>query len=153
MPALRRRLTRLEHSVGELLPDQQHCPFCHGRKLLAFSDEPDNVGSRLPYDRPNGTCRLCRLPPPGTDIVRLPAAVAEYFARLPWSDDGRHRFIEKLMLLKAIAKRDTEDMARIVTRLLENDANGMRHWRWPAIKGSSDDAAGRTNDVEKQPAT
>src|SRR5438045_159970 len=100
MPEPGRRLTRLEQMVRALLPNQQRCPICKCRSLLAFSAEPENVGSRLPYDGPNGTCRQCRMPPPGLDLLKLPQALAAFFATLPWSAHPVHRWIEKTMLLK-----------------------------------------------------
>ena len=144
MADLKRRLTRLEESAGELLPDQQSCPACRARELLAFSDEPENVSSRLPYDRPDGTCRVCRMPPPGTHVLQLPAPISEFFATLPWSDCPRQRFLEKLMLLKAIAKHDTQEVQRTVTMLHQRNANGLRHWRWPEM---------RIHDAETDPAS
>jgi hypothetical protein len=151
MAALRHKLARLEQTVGELLPDQKHCPFCQGHELLAFSDEPDNVGARLPYDGPNGTCRLCRMPPPGTHILQLPAGIAEIFAKLPWSDEPRFRFIEKRMLLKAIATRNTQEIEREVTMLHARDADGRRHWRWTEYPRYPASAPTRTNHAETDP--
>ena len=49
---------------------------------------------------------------------------------LPWSDSPPHRFIEKLMLLKAIAGHDTQEAEREVRMLHERDANGQRHMRF-----------------------
>ena len=136
MPELRRRLARLEHSAAEMLPDQQECPFCHGWELLAFSDEPNNTGPPQPCDGAGGTCRLCRMPPPGRHVLQLPAAIARHFATLPWSDEPRMRFVQKVMLLKAIATRDTQAAERAVKMLHERDANGLRHWLWPEIERS-----------------
>ena len=121
MADLKRRLTRLERSAGKLLPDQQRCPACRGRELLALSDEPDNTGAPQPYDGLGRTCRLCRMPPPGTHVLQLPAAITEYFSTLPWSDEPRMRFIGKLMLLKAIGERDTQEAERTVKMLHERD--------------------------------
>ena len=138
MPQLRHRLKRLEQSAHALLPDQPRCPACQGRTRLAFSDEPDNTGPPHPYDGSGGTCRLCRMPPPGIHLLRLPAPIAAYFATLPWADSAPHRFIQKLMLFKALAERDTQVAERVVTRLYEHDASGMRKWRWP--ERTTDDA-------------
>jgi hypothetical protein len=63
--------------------------------------------------------------------MQLPPPIAEYFATLPWSDSPRHRYIEKALLLKAIAEKDIQEAERAVRILYERDANGMRHWRWP----------------------
>ena len=131
MAALNRRLARLEQSAGELMPDQQRCACCQARPLLAFSDEPENTGPPQPYSGPSGTCPLCRMPPPGKDVLTLPAQIAELFATLPWADEPRLRFIEKLLLLKAIAQREIGEVDRIVRSLCERDANGQRRWRWP----------------------
>jgi hypothetical protein len=117
MADLKRRLTRLEQSAGELLPDQQRCPACGGRELVAFSDEPDNTGPPQPYDGPGGTCRLCRMPPPGTHVLAIPAEIADYFASLPWSDEPRLRFLEKMMLLNAIFEQDVQEAERAVRML------------------------------------
>jgi len=127
MAELRRRLARLEKSAGELLPDQRRCPMCHGGKLLAFSDEPDTTG-RLFYLRDDGTCCECRRPPPGTCIIQLDAPIAEYFATLPWADDPQRRFLQKVELFLAIARRDEQNAERIVKGLQESDPNGRRHW-------------------------
>jgi len=101
--------------------------MCHGEKLLAFSDEPDTVARRF-YLRDDGTCCKCRRPPPGTYIGQLPTPIAEYFATLPWADDPQRRFLQKVELFLAIARRDEQEAERIVKGLQESDANGRRHW-------------------------
>lgn len=132
MANLKHRLRRLAQTAGELLPDQRRCPACHGRPLVAFSDEPENTGSSRPYDGPGGTCRFCRMPPPGVRVLQLPEPVAKYFATLPWADSPVHRHLEKAELLVALlGKRDMQEVDRIVARLYERDANGLRHWQWP----------------------
>lgn len=130
MQQLKAKLARLEQSVATLLPDQNSCPACRGRERLALSDEPENTGPPQPYDGPGGTCRLCRMPPPGTRILRLSAPLAEYFGTLPWAESAPHRFIEKLFLLKAIVQNDTAEAERAVRMLYDRDANGLRRWRW-----------------------
>jgi hypothetical protein len=118
MAALKARLMRLERSAGDLLPDQR-CFCCQGREVLAFSD----VGPQLSHD---GTCRLCRMPPPGIKILQLPASLAEFFAGLTWSDDPVKRFMEKLMLFKAIGEHDEQVAEQVVRKLHERDADGLR---------------------------
>jgi hypothetical protein len=122
MADLRRRLVRLEQAIGLVVPEQTNCPACRGRHLIAFSDEPENVGPKLPYGGPGGACRLCRMPPPGTRIIELPARVTEHFAAIPWPEAPRPRFIEKVMLLKTIAKQDTQAVQRILDRLTRTTA-------------------------------
>jgi hypothetical protein len=131
MAGLRRRLRRLEQDAVALVPDQFRCPACRGRGLLAFSDEPNNVGPVHPYDGPNGICRLCRMPPPSTRVLQLSPSCAEHFAMIPWSDEPRLRYIEKMTLLMALGQHDTPEAKRIVTRLFEHDASGQRRWRFP----------------------
>jgi hypothetical protein len=92
------------------------------------------------------------MPPPGTHVLQLPAPIAEYFATLPWSDSPRHRFIEKLMLLKAIAEHDTQEVERAIKMLHERDANGLRHWRWPEIERQPGSALTRKYDAETDTA-
>jgi len=132
---LNHKLTRLEQSTAEMLPDQERCPCCHGATLSAFSDEPDNAGPRFPYDGPGGTCRRCRMPPPGTRLIPLSAPLAKCFAGLPWADDRRVRFHEKLLLFIAMHKRDAQEVERILSRMYQRDASGERHtMRMPTPK-------------------
>lgn len=128
MSGLSQRLMRLERSVGTMVPDQTHCIACHGLPLLAFSDEPENVGSRMPYDGPGDTCRFCRMPPPSIHVLKLPTPIAEQLRTLPWSNDPRHRHLEKLSLLRALLKGESEEAGRLVQRLHEKDASGRRQW-------------------------
>ena len=129
MASLKQRLSRVEQTARELMPDQQHCPACGGRERLAFSDEPENTGPPLPFDGPGGICRLCRMPSPGIKVHQLSPPVAEIFARLPWSDEPRLRFVEKLMLLKSLAEHDVQKTTRAVTMLYERATNGPPHGR------------------------
>jgi hypothetical protein len=122
MAALNARLMRAERSAGKLLPDRR-CPCCEAQEVLAFSDEPDNVGPQLLRD---GTCRLCRMPPRTIKMLQLPASVAELFTGLPWSDDPVKRFMEKLMLFKAVGEQDEQLAEQVVRRLYERDASGLR---------------------------
>jgi hypothetical protein len=71
------------------------------------------------------------MPPPGSRLLELPVPIAQYFATLPWADSPIHRHLEKAELLIALCKRDMSEADRIVARLFERDANGLRHWRWP----------------------
>jgi hypothetical protein len=93
------------------------------------------------------------MPPPGTHILQLPPPIADYFATLPWSDSPRHRYIEKALLLKAIADKDIQEADRAVKILYERDANGMRHWRWPEFGRRADIGPMRTQDAETDTAT
>lgn len=122
MAALKARLLRLERSAGELLPHQR-CPCCKGQEVLVFSDEPGNAGPQLTRE---GTCRLCRMPPPRTKVVQLPAAMAEFFASLTWSDDPVTRFMEKLMLFKAIGVQDQLAAEQAVRTLHERHTDRLR---------------------------
>jgi hypothetical protein len=122
MAAMKARLLRLERSAGELLP-HQCCPCCKGREVLAFSDEPDNVGPQLTRE---GTCRLCHMPPPGIKVLQLPASMAESFAGQAWSDDPVRRFMEKLMLFKAIGVQDELAAEQAVRTLHERHADRLR---------------------------
>jgi hypothetical protein len=90
------------------------------------------------------------MPPPATHVLQLPAPIAELFATLPWSDSPRLRFVEKLMLLKAILQHDTQEAERAVRMLHERDAPGLRHWHWPEtrIQDVRDSLSGST-DLKK----
>ena len=119
MPQLAQRLTHLERGLRALMPHQANCPRCRGRELLAFPDEPDNVGPQQPYDGPDGVCRVCHMPSPGKRVMRLPGPMAEYFAALPWAENPGHRYIEKLVLFMALARGEVHEAERMVRRLYE----------------------------------
>lgn len=73
---------------------------------------------------PDGTCRLCRMPPPGIEVLQLPAHFQEIFADLPWSKDPVRRFMEKLLLFKAIGERDAEAAEHAITMLYQRNTEG-----------------------------
>ncbi len=147
--ALKTQLTKLEQTAQKMMPDQDSCPCCHGAPLAAFPDESDNHGGpRLPYDGPNGVCRLCRQPPPCVKIFPLSPDQRKAFAAIPWSANPRLRFVEKLSLILAVwrQKADGPALDRLnhfahqrqlksvdeqLARLYANDTNGSRHWMPP----------------------
>lgn len=148
MAELKRKLMRLELAAEELSPEQSKCPCCLGRPQIAFSDEPDNFGHGLPYDGAGGTCRLCHRPPTSTKIIPLSELHAKAYAAIPWSEDPRLRYIEKMSMMIGVWRehgsqevRDflgtsphfsrIESIDRQLIRLQDRDANGMSKLRLP----------------------
>lgn len=108
MAMIRRKLTRLEDAVNDMMPTKCRC--CERRNLITFPDEPDVTGAmRYPYDTPGGVCRLCRQPPPAIHGLPLSSAQREAFAAIPWSAMPKVRYLEKMTLILAIWHTSTRD--------------------------------------------
>jgi hypothetical protein len=117
---LSNRVKRLERSMIDLLPDQKDCAACHGAALLVFPDEAVDIPPPIPYDGPGGTCRWCRRPPPGVRVITLAPDQRRAFAAIPWSQDPRERFREKLSLILTVWRRTAEGEAlAVLNRLSE----------------------------------
>jgi hypothetical protein len=93
------------------------------------------------------------MPPPGIRVLQLPEPIAKFFATLPWAHSALHRRLEKAELFVALCKKDVQEVDRIVARLHQRDANGLRHWRWQSLEQSSKTCRTRAPDAETDTTT